>query len=237
MAYHDVPGVTGGVYFNIVVPELGAQSDSTFYFGYEAYEAIARLLGNINGTVSGVSDSLGFGSANTISSDILQTLFTQNFTNCGTPDDRLACMMTNVAAAVSKTFRDSALTSAIETGFNASASDTKNAARMNLGQTMISAVFVSVRWQWLSLPVVVWVLTAVTWIGTAFFTRHARLAKWGNNVLPLLFLYRESDTYVGPSMDADERMDSHGVNSMVYTLQAQSLQAKLSVGPRSTKLM
>jgi hypothetical protein len=103
-------GANDGIYFSIVVSEFGAQITSTFYIGYEAHQSLTGLLANLNGIISGSLDTLHFGSTginvNTVFSDILQSLFTQNFTNCATPTDRLRCMMGNVAGAISKTFRE-----------------------------------------------------------------------------------------------------------------------------------
>jgi hypothetical protein len=236
-----IPGSKDGIYFSFVLPKnssLGMKSENEFFIGYEGYSSMHYgLLSSFNGTVMGISDNLAFGEYGTISSDILQALFVQNFTNCATPDDKLSCAMANVASAISKTFRDSALTNARAAGFNVSASDVRNRANMTVGRTLVSATFVKVHWQWLSLPALVWILTATTWIGTTILTRRAKLQKWQNDILPLLFLYREDRVVASAGTDDAEESYSYGVSSKAFTLRAQSLQAKLFIKQDEAKLI
>jgi hypothetical protein len=236
------PGAPEGIYYSFVVPNnltTGASNGSQFYIGYNAHSSMqSRLLSLFNGTVSGFSDSLTFGTANTVTSDILQTLYVQNFTNCATPADKLSCVMGNIASSISKTFRDSAVTNAQAGGFNASANDVHNAANMTLGQTMVSETFLRVRWQWLSVPVLVWVLTALTWTTTTVHTSRARLPSWRNQILPLLFLYREdrptrnnTTTYDAGRSAADES------SSSAYNLKASNLQVRLFMQQHEARLL
>ena len=101
--------------------------------------------------------------------------------------------------------------------------------------------FVAVHWQWLGLPLLVWTLTAITWIGTAVFTAQARLKKWRSNVIPLLLLYRGRESRVevldGASMgtgtlDAEIGLEGHdpGVSNEAFESRAESIQAKLVLG-------
>ncbi|PYI07678.1 hypothetical protein BO78DRAFT_88345 [Aspergillus sclerotiicarbonarius CBS 121057] len=64
-------------------------------------------------------------------------------------------------------------------------------AQMAAGQALVSVMHISVHWQWLALPALVWVLVALVLMGTWWKTRRTRMPKWHNDPLPLLFLYRE----------------------------------------------
>lgn len=235
----EVPETDDQIYWTFVVP-AGKQKDE-YFIGRTGYMAMQwGLFSYFNGTVSAIGDGLSFSQPGTITSDILQTLLIQNFANCPTPDDRLSCLMSNVAAAMSKTLRDSAVSKAAETGFNASSLNAQNSANMTVGQTFISVVFVRVRWRWISLPVLVWVLTALTWISTAFLTRKANLQKWGNDILPLLFLYDEGcATQVrARSEDGEEEVvGEQGFSSAAVAIRAQGLQAQLFVDGVEAKLI
>lgn len=59
------------------------------------------------------------------------------------------------------------------------------------GRTLVTVTFSKVHWQWLSLPVLVWVLGFVSWAGTMVISRRAGLETWNNDPLPFLYLYRE----------------------------------------------
>ncbi|KAF7178912.1 hypothetical protein CNMCM7691_007736 [Aspergillus felis] len=63
------------------------------------------------------------------------------------------CSMHNVAAAISKSFRDSAYISVNSDHIK---------AEMAAGRVMRSITFVAVQWQWTVLPVMVWLLGVVT---------------------------------------------------------------------------
>lgn len=118
---------------------------------------------------------------------------------------RLTCMMGNVAQAVSKAYRDSmynstsvaaAATVARPTGENVASNSTEGLA---LGTVRANATYIAVQWQWLALPVFVWVVAAATLAGTLWKMRS--VPKWKNDVVPLLFLYR----------DESERQREYGV--------------------------
>jgi hypothetical protein len=227
----DILNSTDITSYNFTVPEnpsLGVYKGDEFYIGDSAHSSMTfGLLKYFNGTVFGWSEVLSCGDAGTISSDILQTLFIQNFTNCATPLSKLTCVMSSIAAAISKTFRESALTNAISAGYNATADSALNTANMATGQTFISATFVQVRWQWLSLPALIWVLAAVTMLSTAVMTQRADLQKWRNDVLPLLFLYREVSKDVDDGEEEKEGKGMGSSSSMAIATKAQSINARL----------
>ncbi|GES64543.1 hypothetical protein AAWM_03962 [Aspergillus terreus] len=125
------------------------------------------------------------------SQDTVQALGTGNITGCSNLlAERLPCAMENVAAAMTKTLRDSA--------YIADAISTSDWA---MGRAMIPAVYVTVHWQWMVLPLLVWVVGATLVGGTLWKTRRARVPAWRNNPLPLLFLYRGGERHT-----PDEKM-------------------------------
>lgn len=235
-----VQGAPEGLYFSFVVPKdpsLGIHNPGDFYIGYNGHSSLQlSLLDNLNGTVFGFGDNLDFGDAGTVASDVLQTLFVSNFTTCvDSTRDKMSCLMSNIAAAISKTFRDSALTAAKARGYNATtASSVPNTANMAVGRTSVSATFVRVRWQWLSLPVLVWFLVLATWIGAAITTRRTKVQKWRNNVLPLLFLYRDENASSG-MIQEHKPLPVDAETS--FSARAQRIHARLVVQGNDSKLV
>ncbi|KAJ5202289.1 hypothetical protein N7449_004368 [Penicillium cf. viridicatum] len=104
-----------------------------------------------------------------------------------TKNDRFGCAIRNVANAMSKSFH--------------------NGREANI----------AVRWQWLTLPLLVWLLSAVTWLGTEWKTHRGKLQKWSDNPLPLLFLYRGGE---------DSRsVEVQGLSGQAYERRAKSIHA------------
>ncbi|KAE8420070.1 hypothetical protein BDV36DRAFT_293719 [Aspergillus pseudocaelatus] len=124
--------------------------------------------------------------------DFIQTMAMGNITGCDEGSmDKLQCAMENVAAAVTKSFRDSV--------FLGTDSGDSVRARMAAGKAMASMTYVEVRWQWIVLPGLVWVLGAVTLVGSMWKSRGVRAPKWRNDPIPLLFLFRGRGHGVGVS--------------------------------------
>ncbi|KAB8265036.1 hypothetical protein BDV32DRAFT_62518 [Aspergillus pseudonomiae] len=133
--------------------------------------------------------------------DFLRAMAIGNITGCDMGSmDKLQCAMENVAAAVTKSFRDSAYIGADSDPVG---------ARMAAGRAMASMTFVEVRWPWIVLPGLVWVLGVATLLGTMWKSRKARAPKWRNDPVPLLFLFRGQGYGVGVSeSEAEERAES-----------------------------
>lgn len=115
--------------------------------------------------------------------DILRAIGQGDIAGCSLESaTRLQCVMQNIAAAISKTFRDAPYIGAALNPDN---------AKMATGRVLTSVAYVSVHWKWIALPVLVWILGAVALVGTIWKTRGARVPKWRNDPLPLLFLYQD----------------------------------------------
>ncbi|KAL4875677.1 hypothetical protein BJY04DRAFT_201373 [Aspergillus karnatakaensis] len=114
--------------------------------------------------------------------DIIEAIGNSNMMFC---DDQLAnrlnCTMHNIAKAFTKTFRDQ--------GYDA---DGLNSTTMIGGRVMANATYIAVRWQWLALPVFVWVLALVTLVGTMWKAHTRGVPRWKNDPLPMLFLFRDT---------------------------------------------
>ena len=131
---------------------------------------------------------------------------------CGSPNnDTFACAMNSIAAALTKTLRNSGV---IAQG--ASSSD------LVAGHTFSSTTVIRIEWAWLALPLGVWLLGLITWIRTAFQTSRNRLPKWRDNPLPLVFLYREGE------FGEAERVHDDAV--WAYQELAKPLQVRLQPG-------
>ncbi|KAF7170804.1 hypothetical protein CNMCM5623_003323 [Aspergillus felis] len=125
-------------------------------------------------------------------SDFIQAMSLGNITGCDVRSaEKLECAMKNVAQAMSKTFRDSAYV-----GANSDFSR----ANMTIGRALTSVSYVQVRWPWIVLPALVWVLGAGTLAGTIWKSRRAQVPKWKNDPIPLLFLYQDGSDKRGVSL-------------------------------------
>ncbi|KAI9926902.1 hypothetical protein MW887_004001 [Aspergillus wentii] len=136
--------------------------------------------------------------------DVMEAFMYGNITGCADPgNDRFGCVMRNVADAMSKSFRDQAYI---------------NNEEMAVGYTQVNANIIHIHWQWLTLPLLVWLLGAVTWVGTEWKTRRGKLQKWSDNPLPLLFLYRGEDSRTDKEL---------GVSNRAYEQRAKSIHTQL----------
>ena len=52
---------------------------------------------------------------------------------------------------------------------------------MALGKTIVEQTFVHTEWFWLIIPVLVWVLSVLLWVGTAVQSWKRNVPVWRNN--------------------------------------------------------
>lgn len=163
-----------------------------FALGFQSWSSMSIFFEQLfTGYIAAASDNFQFQGTGTglyATADTLEALFYGNFSSSCDVDDQLTCALDNVAAAISKTIRDSAFTSGVEYLLN----NTVN-TNITAGQTITSTSFVAVRWEWLLLPLLVWLLATVSLIGTALRSGRS-VPVWKNDVLPLLFLYHTPQT-------------------------------------------
>lgn len=182
-------------------PELGINTPGqTFKIYWSSTVAIGNFFQAIFGGEfwQQGSFSQAFHADSTVeyaATDVMQAIGFADMAGC-TKDlaTRFACMMGNVAQAASKAYRDSmynttSVTAAVATPTAERAANSTEG--LALGTVRANATYVSVQWQWLALPVFVWVVAAATLAGTLWKMRS--VPKWKNDVVPLLFLYRDED--------------------------------------------
>lgn len=163
-----------------------------FGLGHESWDSMGMFLEELfSGHVSAGSDDFQFvptGTYQYAGADTLEALFYNDFSSSCDIDDQLTCAMENMAVAISKTIRDTAF-------WGGAQYDLINTVNTNIttGHTITTASFVVVRWEWLILPLLVWILATVSWIGTAWKSGR-NVPGWKNDILPLLFLYRSGTT-------------------------------------------
>ncbi|PYH71774.1 DUF3176 domain-containing protein [Aspergillus vadensis CBS 113365] len=168
-------------------PDLGVhQNPQSFILSGDARESIYSFLAALfSGQATRSGTEIFFepvDASRYAASDTLQALAVANISGCSEIlSERLSCAMDNVAAAMSKTFRDAAYVT-----------DPASAA-MTTGSAKVSEVYIVVYWAYLALPVLVWTLGAILVLGTLWKTRRARVPAWKNDTLPLLFLYGNKD--------------------------------------------
>ncbi|KAJ5951516.1 uncharacterized protein N7479_009929 [Penicillium vulpinum] len=175
--------------------------------------------GNAFTTTMGLSfNAIGIQYDSYATADVMQSFMYGNITGCAdTKNDRFGCAMRNVAGAMSKSFRDQAYI------------DNGPEAGMAVGSTQVNVTVVHVRWQWMSLPLLVWLLSAVTWLGTEWKTHRGKLQKWADNPLPLLFLYRS---------EGDSQTDeAQGLSSQAYEQRAKSIHTQLYIKENQAALV
>jgi hypothetical protein len=175
-----------------------------------------------------ISDNFGFSSSDSVSPDsisttsngnidALQAIYTGNFPNCATPDNKVACAIENIAKAMSKSFRDAPL---VTRGVDA--------ANMGKGKTYISVTFVEVTWYWIALPVFVWMLSLVTFIGTAWKSRRAGVKTWRTNPLAMVFLRIPREEH--------EKVKDLGMSESALAEKAEKLTVRLHVTEDEARL-
>ena len=154
------------------------------------------------------------GTSSYATTDVIEMLLYGELAGCeNLKTDRFRCAMNNIAGAISKSFRDQAYVNDTVT------------ANLSVGHTMANAIIVHIRWQWLTLPLLVWLITAVAWVGTEWKTRRASVPKWTDNPLPLLFLYR------GDSEGKAKEVE--GVSGEAYVQRAKDIEAQLRTENRA----
>ncbi|CAI7618969.1 unnamed protein product [Penicillium glandicola] len=165
-------------------PEMGMEHNQSFVLGSLSAAAMGWFFQDIFTGRAKISSLFGVtfmssGDGMYTTTDVIQAISYGNITGCtDNTAERLRCAMENVAAAASKTFRDSV--------------DTDSGAGNGTvaGQAKSSRTYITVHWQWIALPALVWLLGLTTVVGTMWKSRRGSVPKWKNDLIPLLFLYQ-----------------------------------------------
>ncbi|PYH88760.1 hypothetical protein BO71DRAFT_390984 [Aspergillus ellipticus CBS 707.79] len=164
--------------------------NQTFNLSREVWDATDVFINDLfAGRVQAASDIFTFSASSAsagmyATADAIEAIYYGNFTAAGcTADDPLTCAIDNVAAAMTKTLRDNAFTNKV--GYDG---EEVVHSEPVVGHTLATASFVEIRWQWLALPVAVWLLGAVSCVGTAWKSYAAQTRAWMTSALPLVML-------------------------------------------------
>ncbi|OJJ29893.1 hypothetical protein ASPWEDRAFT_121856 [Aspergillus wentii DTO 134E9] len=199
----NMTNVTPGLYFQPPWgPEYGMPANGTFGVSAPVWAAMTTLYKNMfSGYYSEQVRSSVLYEARYpdmyAGSDVIQAFTHGNITGCNMNTvEKLSCAMHNVAQAISKSFRDA---SYVEMGSDLSR------AQMASGRVMASMTYVEIRWWWITLPALVWVLGAATLVGTMWKSRRG-VPRWKNDPVPLLFLHQDGNTGVS-EREPEEKAD------------------------------
>ncbi|KAJ5169771.1 uncharacterized protein N7500_002554 [Penicillium coprophilum] len=177
-------------------PDMGADPKKPFYITSQTILTIEIFLKDFFGGHARVSDnSVRFipqGDTLYAGTDLVQAISYGNLTGCESKNvEKLRCAMENVAKAMSKTFRD-----------NSFMPDIPQENPASLGHAKSNMTYVAIHWQWIILPALVWLLGAITLLGSMWKSRKAMTPIWKNDPMPLLFLYETGQ---------DENLLGHGI--------------------------
>ncbi|KAF2013685.1 hypothetical protein BU24DRAFT_424693 [Aaosphaeria arxii CBS 175.79] len=198
-------------------------------FGLEqlAFLSLKQYLAGIfSGWVMGIAGALDYRPVDPPSftqakvgaaADVIEAVFLGNISGCGHSDDHLTCAMNNVGKAITKSFRD-----------NAYIANGAENADMTGGETMVVATFVRIEWVWLILPAIVLAAGVVFFFAVILVTHRAALPLWGNNILPLLFLLRETKE--------NDKVPMHGTTNVAYWHKARQYMVHLEHDKDSARL-
>jgi hypothetical protein len=163
-------------------PSLGIAKGQQFTISRDAFISLRsgitlRFLNGIIKWTNGHHQS---------SSDLADALYKMDNPNCqnhvdGGANNSLICGVQRVADAMTKVIRKDAW------DFNS----TLAATDMAPGVTSVPVTRIRISWGWFSLPVVLWVLSALVLIGTAWETKRSRTPLWKAEALPVLRLRLE----------------------------------------------
>jgi hypothetical protein len=184
------------------------------------YGGADPLGGQLMGTVTTqdsnqairVSDIPALG-ASSRQNDALQAVFYADFhnndttTTCPTPDDNVACAFRALAAALTKSVRDVAV--------SRNGTSPPYVAR---GDANTVGTYIRIEWPWFALPVAIWFLSLVTLVLAMAKARSRRVPLWRDSALPLVLLAGEhADT-----------VTAGGVQEAALSARAESVRVHLA---------
>jgi hypothetical protein len=119
--------------------------------------------------------------------EVMLALWTNNFTGCAYPENRISCGLDLVSKAMSKTFRDWPYS--------------VNGTQGTQGDAYSQVIHIRVSWVWIALPACTWLLALVTFIATAWRSNALGMHVWRNSTLPMIFIDVEDETEAEQNKD------------------------------------
>lgn len=147
-------------------------------------------------------------------------------------NDVFSCIMEGFARALTKVIRESGV-------INKPDGIDPSSTYLAKGEAFIPDTFVRVQWEWIILPLLVWVLGLVTWAVIAFQSWRLRLPRWRDDTLPLMFLYRPMKDERGKHGDGgrlgavtgsdelDEILRADGYSTWAYETVSEKISGQL----------
>ncbi|KAF2092691.1 hypothetical protein NA57DRAFT_49700 [Rhizodiscina lignyota] len=212
------------------LPGYGLHTRRTFSIEYETQRDMNTYFnGFLSGRASRTPSGSGwiFGDAVGGPSDLMQAIYENQNLDCfpENPKDKVACAMENIARAATKSMRDA---SVLKPGVNARSANFTGAG-IAVGQVFSPTIFIHVQWPWIILPALVWVMSCIMFIGTAWKTRRAGVKAWRTSPLALVFL--------GLDQDAAEKVRQHGLSGEGLVKKAEDLQVQMHIGEHEARLV
>lgn len=139
--------------------------------------------------------------------EAIYAVWNGNYTGCAYPENRVSCALDFAAKAMSKTFRDAPYIA--------------NGTQGTRGEAFSDLIHVRVTWYWIALPVCMWVLALITFVGTVWSSSAPEMLVWRNSTLPMVFLELDHELKgIGTG-----RLDGKGLQQ-----RAEKVKGRLHVG-------
>lgn len=172
-------------------PDMGMEYNQTFGIRQTTLTTMAQFLRLF---FSGRMEINNFGqsykpnpTSTYASEDLMEAVASfssSNITGCTLKGaEKLRCAVENAAEAMSKSFRDHAL------------SKQPNSTIAGRGKSI--KTYIVIHWQWIALPIVVWLLGLFTLVGVIWKTHKTIAPTWKNDVMPLLTVYERGQNQTG----------------------------------------
>ena len=94
---------------------------------------------------------------------------------------------------------------------------------------MVSKTYITVTWFWLVLPIVLWILTVIIFIGTVLKTRAAAIRTWRTSALAPLFL----DLHIGD----EQKVKNFSITANALQKRAEEIKVQLHLTEQDAKLV
>lgn len=151
---------------------------------------------------------------------------------------RFQCAIENVATGITVRIRNAISDpGSITIGPNSATDDEtlanfqKSSPLIAYGKTMVSTTYISVTWYWLALPIALWVLAVVMFVGTVWKTRRAGVRTWRTSTLAPLFLG------MGIGEEQKREVEQHPMTAEGLQKKAEELQVRLHLTDQDAKLV
>lgn len=155
---------------------FGVSWDVEYSMSYDEYPQ--SILGNVS--LEDVGSGLSF------SNDQVQSIWFADVSALGAcpftirgQKESFSCAINAVADAYTQTVRDAGYV----------ANGTASSDSLVRGETLVIRTFIRVQWPWIALHVAVWLLTAVSWVGTVWRTKNLGIPFWRSDPMPMVYMF------------------------------------------------